>query len=88
MEYGVQWRAPQAKLPLRFNTRFRMHGRGDLAGGFFVLVEHAIDGAGPKPRPTGDNDDETDRLQSHAQAAAGGRRRRAQPAPVAAGRPR
>ncbi len=35
------------KAAAQVYTRSRMHGRGGLAGGFFVLVEHAIDDAGP-----------------------------------------
>ncbi|CCV03508.1 hypothetical protein MESS2_1080008 [Mesorhizobium metallidurans STM 2683] len=49
------------KAAAQVNTRSRSLGREDLAGGFFVLTEHAIDGAPPRPRPTGDDDDETDR---------------------------
>jgi hypothetical protein len=56
---GVQWRALQAKLPLRSTRDPGWTDARGLAGGFFVLTEHAIDGADPEQCPTGDDDDET-----------------------------
>ena len=57
---GVQWRAPQAKLPLRSTRDPGWTDARGLAGGFFVLAE-TNRRADPEQRPTGDDDEETDR---------------------------
>ena len=50
-ESGVQWRAPPGKAADQENA-IPVGGRADLAGGFFVLAEHATTGAALPPRHT------------------------------------
>ena len=55
------------KAAAQVKTRSRMDGRAGLAGGFFVLTEHAIDGAGSTAPNRRDDDDETDQDRSTSQ---------------------